>query len=114
MNVWQQLETVGARATSRFLEAVRWLQNRAVMKLSTLLFASVFGATVFAATGTASADRYVRGYGYHDRVVVRPYVRPYIAPRFYGPRVVVERPAVVVRPRYWHGPIVVRHGYRRW
>ncbi|HEV7557207.1 MAG TPA: hypothetical protein VGO00_17190 [Kofleriaceae bacterium] len=99
------------------------------MKLSTLLFASVLAATVFAATGTASADRYVRGYGYHERVVVRPYVRPYIAPRFYGPRVVVEpvapiyapgyiAPVVVERPivraRYWRGPIVVRHGYRRW
>jgi hypothetical protein len=95
------------------------------MKLSTLLFASVLGATLFAVAGTASADRYVRGYGYHDRVVVRPYVRPYVAPRFYGPRVVVEpayagyaAPVVVERPiirgRYWHAPIVVRHGYRRW
>jgi len=96
------------------------------MKLSTLLFASVLGATVFAAMGTASADRYVRGYGYHDRVVVRPYVRPYIAPRFYGPRVVVEAPVYspyvapvvverpIIRSRYWRGPIVVRHGYRRW
>jgi hypothetical protein len=129
VNAWQQLETAGAWATSRFLGAACRLQNVADMKLSTLLFASVLGATVFAAMGTASADRYVRGYGYHDRVVVRPYVRPYIAPRFYGPRVVVEpvapiyapgyiAPVVVerpiIRPRYWHGPIVVRHGYRRW
>jgi hypothetical protein len=106
------------------------------MKLSTLLFASVLGATVFAAAGTASADRYVRGgygygYGYHNRVVVRPAVRPW---RWYGPRVVVEpsyvapayvepayiaprvvvRTPVVVRPRYWHSPVVVRGGYRRW
>ena len=99
------------------------------MKLSTLLFASVLGATVFAAAGTASADRYVR-YGYHDRVVVRPAYRPW---RFYGPRVVVEptyvapapvvveRPAVVVRPapvvvrpRYFRAPVIVRGFYRRW
>lgn len=100
------------------------------MKLTTLLFASVLGATVFAAMGTASADRYVRGPGIHERVVVRPYARPYIAPRFYGPRVVVEpyvapvyargyvAPVVVERPivrgRYWRAPIVVRHGFRRW
>lgn len=124
MNAWQQLETAKAPATCHSgskLVAARRLQNIPVMKLSTLLFASVLGATVFAAAGTASADRYVRGYGYHDRVVVRPYVRPYIAPRFYGPRVVVEAPYApvvverpIIRSRYWRGPIVVRHGYRRW
>lgn len=114
------------------------------MKLSTLLFASVLGATVMSAAGTASADRYVRGYGYghsygygytrgYNRVVVGPAYRPWrwsgFAPRYvverpviapYAP-VIVERPAVVVRPapvvvrpRYWHGPVVVRGGYRRW
>src|SRR5262245_22843114 len=99
------------------------------MKLSSLVFASVVGATLFAAAGTASADRwYHHDYGY-SRVVVRPYARTYVAPVYVRPRVVVEpvvvappvvtapvvveRP-VVVRPRFYYSrPIVVRRGWYR-
>jgi len=110
------------------------------MKLSTLLFATVLGATIVSAAGTASADRvvgYRHGYGYgYNRVVVAPGyhrawrwygfaprivvepvvpVAPVIAPVVVArPPIVVRRAPVVVRPRYWHGPVVVRHGYRRW
>jgi hypothetical protein len=98
------------------------------MKLSSLVFASVVGATLFAAAGSASADRWYP----RERVVVRPYARPYVAPVYVRPRVVVEpiapvvvappvitapvvveRP-VVVRPRFYYSrPLVVRRGWYR-
>jgi hypothetical protein len=108
-----------------------------VMKLATLVFASVVGVTLLTAAGTANADRWHgRGWGHvgygvragwvAPRVVVRPspvYVGGYYEPGYvdpgydgatyveptYVPRYIAPR--VVVRPR----PIIVRRGFgRRW
>jgi hypothetical protein len=109
------------------------------MKLTTLMLASVLGATVLATAGTASADR-IHGIGighgpvvahgsrevvgrggYHRGYVGRGYglgyvdVEPVYGPGYvepvYAPRVVVE-PRVVVRPRFIERPFIHRGWHR--